>query len=78
MSQRSAAMTEVYRFEHAFTPEGWRGPLWVEIDDSGWIVAVHPASRSTPVQSRFRARYCPVYRTFIRMRFSAHFRHFPI
>jgi formimidoylglutamate deiminase len=34
-------MPQVYQFERALTPEGWRAPLWVDVDDSGWITAVH-------------------------------------
>jgi formimidoylglutamate deiminase len=33
-------MSQVYQFERAWTPEGWRAPLWVEVDSAGFIVAV--------------------------------------
>jgi formimidoylglutamate deiminase len=39
----SLVMPQVYQFERGFTPEGWRAPLWVEVDDAGWIAAVHHA-----------------------------------
>jgi formimidoylglutamate deiminase len=34
-------MPQLYQFERAFTPQGFIAPLWVEVDDSGWISAVH-------------------------------------
>ncbi len=46
-------MPQVYQFERALTPEGWRAPLWVEVDDAGFIAAVHveapPEARPLPV-----------------------------
>src|SRR5688572_30742181 len=46
-------MPELYQFELAFTPEGWRGPVWIEVDGAGWITAVHqgkpPGGPAVPV-----------------------------
>ncbi len=36
-------MTTVYRFEHLLTPEGWRSPGFVEVDDAGNIAALPDA-----------------------------------
>ncbi len=33
-------MTTVYRFDHLLTPEGWRSPGFVEVDDAGNIAAL--------------------------------------
>jgi formimidoylglutamate deiminase len=46
-------MPQLYRFERALTPDGWRGPVWVEVDGAGWIIAVHgeepPDASAVPV-----------------------------
>src|SRR5687768_16711830 len=52
-SKDSAGMPELYQFELAFTPEGWRGPVWIAVDGTGWIAAVHqekpPGGPAVPV-----------------------------